>query len=181
MKRILATSLLLFLISTSSSWATRRLVYETQVVDVLDGDTIIISNKVFKSGATIRYIGTVDLDGIDAPELDQPGGAEAKTFLLNELKGKSISIMELTDRDKSQGGWVFRRHDNQNVNLLMVKKGLAWARKPKVHRACSSATLTDAQAEAQKEKHGLWSRESPVPPWEWLKEHPPKKERQSEK
>lgn len=53
----------------------------------------------------------------------------------------------------------------QNVGEALVREGLAWA---DVGFAASDKTLTDLQAEAQREKRGLWAAAvRPIPPWQF--------------
>jgi len=57
---------------------------------VYDGDSFVMSN-----GDEIRLI------GIDAPEKDEPGADESKTFLTNLIQGKNIRLeADKEDKDK---------------------------------------------------------------------------------
>lgn len=50
-----------------------------------------------------------------------------------------------------------------NVNLEMVKRGLAW----RYEKYSKDAELLAAQEEARRGKVGLWRDPEPVAPWEW--------------
>ncbi len=53
----------------------------------------------------------------------------------------------------------------ENVGEALVRAGLAWA---DVRLAATSEkTLSDLQAEAQREKRGLWTDTRPTPPWQF--------------
>ena len=71
----------------------------------------------------------------------------------------------------SQLANVYQRDDVKvhqglfDVNLQMVKEGLAWH-----YKKYSKATdLGKAEAEAKAGKKGLWADPNPVPPWEFRK------------
>lgn len=150
-----------------TSWATLTTEYHSLVVDVIDGDTIVISNKVSR-GVKVRAEGPIKLDAIDAPELDQPCGREARAFLEELIKGKEISVRELTDMGKSRGAWIFISEEGKkkNVNLLMVQTGLARCAKLYVH-SMASVPMQKAQDEAIRLKLGIWATDNSIPPLEW--------------
>ncbi|SFH56630.1 nuclease homologue [Nitrosospira sp. Nsp14] len=50
-----------------------------------------------------------------------------------------------------------------DVNAEQVRRGLAWVK----DQSAKDRTLSKLQNEARSARRGLWSRESPVPPWEW--------------
>jgi micrococcal nuclease len=53
--------------------------------------------------------------------------------------------------------------DGVNVNLEMVKRGMAW----RYDKYSKDAELLAAQEAAKAGKLGLWRDPQPVPPWEW--------------
>ena len=57
------------------------------------------------------------------------------------------------------------RQDGVDVNLQMVKDGMAWHYK----KYSKSSELSGAEAEAKAGKKGLWADPSPMPPWEFRK------------
>ncbi|MDR1935104.1 MAG: thermonuclease family protein, partial [Candidatus Accumulibacter sp.] len=52
-----------------------------------------------------------------------------------------------------------------NVNQELVRRGMAWAGRYQF----SDPTLTRIEAEARRQKRGLWANPSPVPPWNFRK------------
>ena len=154
----------------TASWADVTISYRGTVVDVRDGDSIVISNKQFQGGVTLRADRPIELDAVAAPALDQPGGEDAKRFLVELLKGKTVDVVELTDMGQSRGAWVFL--DDQCVNVLLVQYGFAWIRKANVYSRTRGAEkrLEPALVEAKAKKLGIWAQEKPIPPWEWMKE-----------
>ena len=138
--------------------ANLTITYRATVLDVTDGNTITLSNMVSQS---------VGLDAVAAPKLDQPAGEDAKQFLAELLKGKTVEVAELTDMGQSRGAWVFI--GDQCVNVLLVQHGFAWVTEPRVHskRRHAETELEPALAEAKAKKLGIWAQETPIPPWEW--------------
>lgn len=159
----------MFFLSLLSAHASVRMEYQATVVDVLDGKTIVISNKVFDTGIEILSKESIELDGVDSPELDQPGGKEAHEFIKNAVKGHRVRIIELTDSGRSQGGWVFQKGQTNSVNLLMVETGMSWVKKQQITSVVPQDKMKKAQEKAKEAKKGLWSLDNPVPPWEWRK------------
>ncbi|HUW32600.1 MAG TPA: hypothetical protein VM223_13400, partial [Planctomycetota bacterium] len=52
-----------------------------RILRVIDGDTIVIDN-----------VGPMRFSDLDAPELDEPGGPEAKAELARRIEGKVVEI-----------------------------------------------------------------------------------------
>jgi endonuclease YncB( thermonuclease family) len=124
-----------------------------KVVAVADGDTLTV------------LVGTnqhkIRLEGIDAPERAQPFSAVAKRALSTLTFGKAVRVVvKGKDRYGRTLGVVWI--GQTNVNLVLVRTGMAW----QFNRSKDPA-LARAQAEARKEQRGLWRDKSPVPPWEW--------------
>ena len=83
------------------------LAVSAHVVEVIDGDT-------FKTKKRIR------LEGVEAPELNQPGGKEAKEKLESLILGKDITYEEKARDEFARivaQVWV----DSLNVNDAMNK------------------------------------------------------------
>ena len=123
------------------------------VVGVTDGDTLSVRID--------EQVLNVDLRRVDAPEVGQPFGAEARDSLAALCEAKTITLEELgVDRKRR----VFGEIDCEGVDAgeEQVKRGLAWT-KPRE----ADTALRELQAKARAQSKGLWSEASPVPPWEW--------------
>lgn len=160
--------------------------YQSTVVRVADGNTLIVSNKVLRGNITMTGEATIILDGIRAPHLDQPKGAAAKTFLQELVKGREVFVVEYTDMGKSRGAWVYIG-DSECVNLLLAEEGYAWSIPARAHFAVSIGKpkesyrkMKAAFQKAKEQKKGIWADDNPIPPWEWIKNHPKKEEAQPE-
>lgn len=163
-------ALLALVWSLGSTPAQADFVLRGQVAAVEDGDTV----TVLVAGD--RY--TVRLAEIDAPEIchrrrdpgckraGQPGGAEAKAALERMALHREV-IARCGPKDARYGREVcLLVIDGQDVNLLMVKSGWAWAYRQYTRRS----ELIQAEQRAQQSRLGLWGLNATrVAPWEWRK------------
>ena len=137
--------------------------FDAQVVRVKDGDSLIVYRRDVKRQSEIR------LAGIDAPELSQPWGIQARSALRVLAGGKPVRI-EVTDRDRYGRligkMWVARIY----VNARMAETGNAWA----FRRYYDDKAIRDGQKAAKAGRRGLWSLPAPqrIPPADWREQHP---------
>ncbi|MFK4132279.1 thermonuclease family protein [Pseudomonas luteola] len=159
-KEVFMNKRLLLALCASSAFAASAAQAETTsptgdlravVSAVIDGDTI----ELEQSGIPLQ----VDLESIDAPELAQPYGSNAKAVLESLVLNKKVSIV-LTRSVGYQHirGVVYQ--DGKNINQLMVAKGAAWFDKSYAF----DSTFQNDQSYAQKHKLGLWSQHKPQNP-----------------
>lgn len=131
-------------------------VLEGSVIRVVDGDTI---NVQLSSGAI-----TVRLASIDAPEFDQPGGAQSTAALARRLRGRQVEI-DVQAQDQYDRLVAFVYLGGESVNSWQVQQGHAWAYRHYLNdpRYCTW------EADARKYRRGLWSDPpgSQKAPWEW--------------
>ncbi len=122
---------------------------------IMEGDTF----KLDVLGATET---TIRLVGVDAPELDQPFGNEARIWLTEKTDGQILRV-ELKDKDQEGRslGDVYIGARWLNHELLIA--GLAW------HEVKSSQDirLAQAQLEARSKFAGIWRSASLVAPWDY--------------
>ena len=133
--------------------------FSARVIVVMDGDTVM----VLREGEKIR----IRLADIDAPEKDQPFGKQSRDSLLEMVGKKQVQI---DSRAVDQYGRTvgFISVEGRNVNQEQVRRGMAW----EYSHYHTDKTYIGLQNEAQHERRGLWSRNSPQPPWQWRKQHP---------
>jgi endonuclease YncB( thermonuclease family) len=126
------------------------------VTHVIDGDTL---NIELSSGPI-----TVRLASIDAPEHDQPGGAEATAALGRRLEGRQVEVA-VEAQDQYERLVAIVHLGGENINSWMVQQGYAWAYRQYVDdpRYCTW------EADARTSRRGLWGAApgSPKAPWEW--------------
>lgn len=124
------------------------------VTGVSDGDTA----TALIDGRSTR----LRLSRIDAPEHRQAWGQRAEQSL-RELVWKRLVHIEWREVDRNGRPIVTMTIDGLDVSEEQVRRGMAW-----VYRAYSrDPRLLGLEALARESRLGLWSDESPVPPWEW--------------
>jgi endonuclease YncB( thermonuclease family) len=137
-----------------------------KVVRVTDGDTIKVVNN--GKASSIRLV------GIDAPETSkgknqpgQPFSRKSTKYLANLVLNKSVEVKSYgTDRYDRTLGVVF--FGGENVNLEMVKAGLAEVYRGKTAGGLDLEPYWNAEAEAKKVGRGFWSlRDKYISPKEW--------------
>ncbi len=124
---------------------------EVYVANVHDGDTF------YYEGGIAR------LSEIDAPELGQPYGLEAKFYLESLILHKFVKL-DVKGKDTYGRTLCEVRINGAYTNELMIRKGLAWAYKP-----YTSITLYNEYIGARKNKVGLWVDSNPQPPFMYRK------------
>jgi endonuclease YncB( thermonuclease family) len=129
--------------------------FDAYLVDVLDGDTIRIQKKD-ASVLTIRLL------GIDTPEASQAYGFEATRELKRLLTGRTMKI-EPSGKDRYRRTLGVITVGQTNINLEMVKSGLAWHYTAK----SKNAALANAEAEAKRLRKGLWVQPTRISPWDY--------------
>ncbi len=119
---------------------------------------------------------TVSLAGIDAPETSkgkrqpgQPYSRKAKKHLAGLVLNKVADIKSYGfDRYDRMLGVIYL--DGQNINLEMVKAGLAEAYRGKAPEGFDTTIYLEAEAEAREAKRGMWSLgDDYISPRQWRK------------
>lgn len=135
---------------------------------VHDGDTVTL---LVETAPGKKESLRVRLWGIDAPELDQPYGPEARDHLA-ALIGLEARV-EIVARDVA-GSVVGRVYwhamsipEPTDLGEVQVRAGLAWWHRDSTRSGPEAKVLSTLQAEARKAKKGLWADRKPVPPWEF--------------
>jgi endonuclease YncB( thermonuclease family) len=166
--------------------------FHGQVVKVVNGDTFEVKTTTLRNTYTSNGKVRIRLYGIDCPELDQPFGKEAKTFVSNYIYMKRVLCKECFKFDNNLLGYLYPSNHKKGKLLLkkdliefLLRNGLAWVYdkyyrykkeydsiKPSSHHKKidkENVYWKKLQAEAKKKKKGLWSQPNPIPPWEWRK------------
>ena len=101
----------------------------------------------------------IRLHGSDAPEKKQAFGNASRKFL-SGLVANHVVRVSYSKRDRYGRivGIVFL--DGRDVNLEMLKAGLAWHYK----KYDSTPAYAQAESEAREAKRGLWAGRDPIPP-----------------
>jgi len=118
-------------------------------ITVVDGDTI-------RMGET-----RIRLHGVDAPEMRQAGGRDARSRLRAIIATGGVLSCVFLDRDRYQR-FVAKCFTNKKIDIggEMVRNGYAFA-----YQAFSRDYVVDEHF-AKENRLGLW-RGEPVMPWVW--------------
>lgn len=129
--------------------------FTARVMKVIDGDTVRVLDRDFQSVL-------IQLNGVDAPELPQAFGKDARTALGKRLDGKVVRVV-VSDRDELNriAGEMF--DGQQSINVWVIMQGLGWYN----HKYNKDPAKSDAEIAAREAGRGLWADESPMPPWVW--------------
>ncbi|EDP6890720.1 thermonuclease [Campylobacter upsaliensis] len=132
-----------------------------KVSRVIDGDTIELLAKTSKENPYNHITKLkIRLYGIDAPELKQAYGKEAKEYLSALVLKQEVSlIIENKDKYERIVGTIFLK--GKDINKEMVKNGYAHA-----YESFSKKYLAE-QADAKMFKLGLWQDERVMSPSEF--------------
>ena len=125
-----------------------------ELIKVVDGDTIHAEQE--------GNLYKIRLLEIDAPEMDQPGGPESKTFLSQLLRDGYVDA-EITGKDRYSRYLARLYLKGKDINRLMVQTGYAWVYDDYVN---DKSFYIDQQS-AKSNKLGLWKADNPLPPWDW--------------
>ena len=126
------------------------------VSQVLDGDGCILQTG---DGTHV-----VRLYGIDAPELNQTWGWNAREYLRG-LVGQQNVLLRRHELD--QHGRLVADLSVEGVgrvSVAMVAAGWAWWFK---RYARGDVELRDAEIKARADRRGVWRDEKPTPPWQY--------------
>ncbi|MCA6509723.1 MAG: thermonuclease family protein, partial [Pseudanabaena sp. M109S1SP2A07QC] len=113
--------------------------------------------------------------GIDAPESRQPLGAESKALLSKLVENKQVIVrpMEQDKYDRTVAEVSVKVGDDEyahNVNIEMVKSGMAYHYKQYSSNCPSREAIAIAEDEAKSNKIGVWSGDYQKP-WEYRKKN----------
>jgi endonuclease YncB( thermonuclease family) len=152
----LAACLLLGLALAGAPAAARS--FEADVLRVKDGDSLVVRE------VRTRRVHEIRLAGIDAPELGQPWGIQARTALKRMVEGQTVEV-DVVDRDR-YGRLVARVwRGRAYVNAAMTEAGHAWA----YGRNRPDPAIRAGHDAARRAGRGLWSLppEQRIPPATW--------------
>lgn len=158
MKKLILTLLTLLLLSLPLFAAEPK----WSIMGVRDGDTIV----VYRIEDGEKIIEVIRLQHIDCPEHNQEFGSEAKAFTESFVKrAKFLYVAESAHDRYGRMIGVVSDDEGRVLNQLLVRNGFAWWYK----QYSKDSTYNDAEKAARAEHLGLWSKPSPVPPWEFRK------------
>ncbi|PLX80140.1 MAG: hypothetical protein C0615_01605 [Desulfuromonas sp.] len=126
------------------------------VIDVIDGDTVVIQCE-----GKARQ---VHLVSVDAPQLEQPYGKQAKAFTEKMVKNHVVTARYI---DNSRVSDIVNAN-GQSLKWGLIRAGLAWY--PDNHQEATLRNVSDKvgkfERKARRARKGLWAQDNPQPPWE---------------
>jgi micrococcal nuclease len=125
--------------------ATQAKTLEGKVTRVSDGDTLWVVASGQPKPIKIR------LQGIDAPEICQPWGTQARDALRARLLRQSVSV-DVRARDDYGRSIARLAYKNEDVAAWLVSQGHAWSLRGRWDEGVYAAE----QAAAKRSKSGLW-------------------------
>lgn len=129
--------------------------FQAKVMKVVDGDTLKVVDRDFQT-LSVQFV------GVDAPELSQDFGEDARKVLEKRLKDKIVRVV-VNKRDEFERitGEVFE--GDQSINVWIIRQGFGWYN----HKYDTDLAKSAAEVEAREAGLGLWASETPIPPWVW--------------
>lgn len=150
------------------AWASSPMVYQAQVVSVIDGDTLWVRPLGQRAKKKLRLM------GLDAPEICQAGGRESRAALKALVAGQRLEVRE-HGRDIYGRGLVLLLVDGKDVAAQMVASGHAWSERS----AGSAHRYAEQEKDARQARRGLFLADKPQWPGDFRKQHgscyPPRK------
>jgi micrococcal nuclease len=97
--------------------------YKAVVKKVIDGDTIDVTIDL---GFNIKYTERVRLARINAPEMSTDAGKVVKTFMVDTLEGRDVTIRTQKNTFDKYGRWIAEVfYNEQSINQLLLDKNMA--------------------------------------------------------
>ena len=137
-----------------------------QLKSIYDGDTL----HVVRTNEELK----IRLCGIDAPEIKQPLGIEARDYLRSLVKlgdGELLLLPIEKDRYGRTVAEVYVQDSDEfaiNLNMQMVRDGYAWLYAQYKDNCPTKNELVLAEELASEEGLGVWNGNH-QPPWEFRK------------
>ena len=140
--------------------ATTRQAQSGVVTRVVDGDTLWV-----KTGASQQPL-KVRIQGIDAPEICQPGGLQARDALKQKVLGQSVTVTSGAHDD--YGRTIGTVHmQGQDMGRWLVAHGHAWV----YSYRSKKALYADEFSQAQDARQGVFSAGQAEEPRLFRKRH----------
>lgn len=159
MKTLKITLLTAFLLClTVSTFGQRR--FSGRVVDVPDGRTASVE---MSGGGRL----TVRLQFVEVPEIGQPLHDTVRDHLKKLLLGQNVLVNPTGINGSETIGQIFL--NDVDISQQLLRDGAAWYALPEKsgQDSAESAIYERLEADAKKEKRGIWSIQGIQPAWEF--------------
>ena len=141
--------------------------FPATVMNVYDGDTLTVAPAGDENNPLF-----VRLYGVDAPDLKQNGGQEARQWLVKTLPDRTnIEVIPMgVDAYGRVLGFVVLK--GTAINRSLLDEGHAWVTSQSC-RAMVCRRWKEAEKKARDDGKGLWAKKNPIAPWLWGKDGVP--------
>lgn len=135
-----------------------------RVIAIGDGDTLTLQDAQHQQHP-------VRLAGIDAPELAQAFGQQAKTGL-SVLALNQQAVAHCANQEPNRPALCAVTIGGKDIGLAQIRNGWAWWYRENAAGLSVQAQSDYRQAEFEAKIHrlGLWNSKNPIPPWQWRHE-----------
>ncbi len=132
------------------------------VTHVVDGDTVWVRSMDGSKPVNVR------LEGLDAPEICQPGGVAAREALQRRVQGRQVLVRGVR-QDDYQRLLARIELNGEDVGTGLVLSGHAWS----YHRRGNPGPYAAEQRQARAARAGLFAIRHPPPvyPGRFRREH----------
>jgi endonuclease YncB( thermonuclease family) len=135
--------------------------YQAVVTHVTDGDTVWVQRTAGrKAPQPVRVL------GIDAPEICQPHGVQARDALAARVLHRQVTVLPRS-RDPFQRTLAQVRIDGEDVGAWMVRQGHAWSYRFRR----DDGAYRDLQSAARRSHLGLWRSAAAERPRDFRRRH----------
>lgn len=135
-------------------------IWTATVVHVSDGDTLYVSEPGERASVPVRLL------GIDAPEICQSGGPDARQVLADRVLHQQVTLVgagqDTYGRELAQ---VYVQ--GQDVGRALVSQGLAWS----YRSGRSAGPYAREERQARQDRLGLFAQARPEPPRAFRQRH----------
>jgi micrococcal nuclease len=136
--------------------------YQAMVSHVTDGDTVWVRPAHGGPPQQIR------INGIDAPEICQPFGAQSRDALASRLVRRNVTVIT-RGKDDFRRTLARIRLGNEDIGTWMVSQGYAWSYRFRQ----DPGPYAREEARAREGRVGLWSVREPESPRSFRVRHGP--------
>ena len=137
-------------------------VYAAEVTRVFDGDTLWVRPE---GGGRYRKL---RIEGIDAPEICQPGGVASRDALARLVRDQTV-VVQVRRYDTYGRALVRISLDGQDVGARLVSDGHAWSYRWQRHQG----PYAEEENLAKRQRRGLFAQANPEPPRQFRQRHGP--------
>lgn len=160
--RRLGAAGLMFAVSVSSAGGKPAATWPGLVTHVSDGDSLWVQAMTAHKPIEVRLV------DLDAPEICQAWGRQARDALKAQVTGRTVSV-QTTGRD-GYGRMLARIHvDGRNLGAWLVEQGHAWSQRNRWQQGPLMAQESQARAQGR----GLHAQAGAVLPRDFRRSHGP--------